>query len=142
MKAIFSRGVKMYKLSHKFIVDIINIIIIYRVPIQNYVLSSSSIWIQNPFEFVPPQYHAGRAWLAQLVSSLPSNHRVPSSIPGFAEIWIFVRPSFPPKPTQLSILPLHPSLLENLVILRTRANTIFTKKLIKILRNMIKSKFK
>ena len=45
-----------------------------------------------------------RAWLAQLVRSLPSNHKVPGSIPGFAEIWIFLRPSFPPKPTQLSIL--------------------------------------
>ena len=47
----------------------------------------------------------GRAWLAQLVRSLPSDHKVPSSIPGFAEIRIFVQPSFPPKPTQLSILP-------------------------------------
>ena len=44
------------------------------------------------------------AWLAQLVRSLPSNHKVPGSIPGFAEISIFVQPSFPPKPTQLSIL--------------------------------------
>ena len=45
----------------------------------------------------------GRAWLAQLVRSLPSNHKVPGSIPGFAEIRIFVQSSFPPKPTQLSI---------------------------------------
>ena len=44
------------------------------------------------------------AWLAQLVRSLPSDHKVPSSIPGFAEIRIFVQPSFPPKLTQLSIL--------------------------------------
>ena len=29
----------------------------------------------------------------------------PQFNPGSAEIWIFVRPSFPPKPTQLSILP-------------------------------------
>ena len=47
----------------------------------------------------------GRAWLAQLVRSLPSNHKVPGSIIGFAEIRIFVQLSFPPKPTQLSILP-------------------------------------
>ena len=47
----------------------------------------------------------GRAWLAQLVRSLPSSHKVPGSILGFAEIRIFVRPSFPPKLTQLSILP-------------------------------------
>ena len=46
----------------------------------------------------------GWAWLAQLVRSLPSNQKVPSSIPGFAEIRIFVQPSFPPKPTQLFIL--------------------------------------
>ena len=43
--------------------------------------------------------------LAQLVRSMPSDHKVPSSIPGSAEIRIFVQPSFPPKPTQLSILP-------------------------------------
>ena len=30
----------------------------------------------------------GRAWLAQLVRSLPFNHKVPSSIPGSAKIWI------------------------------------------------------
>ena len=47
----------------------------------------------------------GRAWLAQLVRSLPSDHKVPGSIPSFAEIRTFVQPSFPPKPTQLSILP-------------------------------------
>ena len=29
---------------------------------------------------------AGRAWLAQLVRSLPSEHKVPSSIPGTAKI--------------------------------------------------------
>ena len=53
------------------------------------------------------QYIAGvgRTWLAQLVRPLPSNHKVPGSIPGFAEIRIFVQPSFPPKPTQLSIFP-------------------------------------
>ena len=28
-----------------------------------------------------------REWLAQLVRSLPSDHKVPSSIPGSAEIW-------------------------------------------------------
>ena len=44
-------------------------------------------------------------WLAQLVRSLPSDHKVPGSIPGFAKIWIFVRPSFLPKLTQLSIFP-------------------------------------
>ena len=37
--------------------------------------------------------------------SLPSNHKVPGSIPGFSEIRIFVQSSFLPKPTQLSILP-------------------------------------
>ena len=47
----------------------------------------------------------GRAWFAQLVRSLLSSHRVPSSILDFAEIRIFVWPSFPPKLTQLSILP-------------------------------------
>ena len=48
-----------------------------------------------------------RAWLAQLVRSLPSDYEVPNinSIPSSAEILIFVRPSFPPKLTQLSILP-------------------------------------
>ena len=30
--------------------------------------------------------NCGRAWLAQLVRSLPSDHKLPSSIPGFAEI--------------------------------------------------------
>ena len=49
--------------------------------------------------------NVGRAWLAQFVRSLPSDHKVPGSIPGFAEIRIFVQPSFPPKQTQLSILP-------------------------------------
>ena len=48
---------------------------------------------------------ARQAWLAQLVRSVPSDHKVPGSIPGFAEIRIFLQPSFPPKPTQLSILP-------------------------------------
>mgnify|MGYP001792798921 CR=1 FL=1 len=33
------------------------------------------------------------------------DRKVPSSIPGSAEIWIFVRPYFPPKLTQLSFLP-------------------------------------
>ena len=42
----------------------------------------------------------GRVWLAQFVRSLPSDYKVPGSIPGFAEIRIFVQPSFPPKPTQ------------------------------------------
>ena len=39
----------------------------------------------------------GWAWLAQLVRYLPSSHKVPSSISGFAEIWIFVQPSFLPE---------------------------------------------
>ena len=47
----------------------------------------------------------GREWLTQLVRSLPSNQKVPSLIPGFAENRIFVRPSPPSKLTQLSILP-------------------------------------
>ena len=46
-----------------------------------------------------------REWLAQLVRNLPSNHKVPCSILGFAEIRIFVRPSSLLKLTQLSILP-------------------------------------
>ena len=50
--------------------------------------------------------YIGRAWLTQLGRSLPSDHKVdPLFNPGFAEIQIFVQPSFPPKPTQLSILP-------------------------------------
>ena len=32
--------------------------------------------------------------------------KVPGSILGSAEIWTFVRPTFPPKLTQLSIFPL------------------------------------
>ena len=36
--------------------------------------------------------------------SLSSDHKVPSSIPGSTNIWTFVRSSFPPKLTQLSIL--------------------------------------
>ena len=46
----------------------------------------------------------GRAWLAQLVRSLPSDDKVHGSIPGFAEIRIFVRPSFSPQQTRLSFL--------------------------------------
>ena len=49
-------------------------------------------------------FAVGREWLAQQVRSLPSDHKVPGSIPGFAEIRIFVQSSFPPKLTQLSIL--------------------------------------
>ena len=40
----------------------------------------------------------GQVWLAQLVRSLPSDNKVPGLIVGFAEIRIFVQPSFPPKP--------------------------------------------
>ena len=47
---------------------------------------------------------SGRAWLAQLVRSLLSDHKVSSSILSSAEIWIFVQPYFSPRPTQLSIL--------------------------------------
>ena len=42
-------------------------------------------------------FYSERAWLAQLVRSLPSDHKVPSSIPGSPEIWIFVWPSFHPS---------------------------------------------
>ena len=45
----------------------------------------------------------GRAWLAQLVRSLSSDHKVPSSIPALLRFETFVRPSFPPKLTELSI---------------------------------------
>ena len=38
------------------------------------------------FEFVINNIKHGRAWLAQLVRSLPSDHKVPSSILGTAEI--------------------------------------------------------
>ena len=41
----------------------------------------------------------------QLVRSPPSDHKLPSSIPGLAKIRTFVPPSFLPKLTQLSILP-------------------------------------
>ena len=59
-----------------------------------------------PFVFLGGRgWKKGRAWLVQLVRSLPSDHKVLGFIPGFAEIRIFVQPSFPPKPTQLSILP-------------------------------------
>ena len=43
--------------------------------------------------------------LAQWLRSLPPNPEVPGSIPGLVEGWIFGRPSFPLKFTQLSILP-------------------------------------
>ena len=39
---------------------------------------------------------------SQLVRSLPSSHKVPSSILGSVEIWILVRPSFLFQLTQLS----------------------------------------
>ena len=42
--------------------------------------------------------------MVSAIWSPPSDHKVLSLIPGFAKIWIFVRPSFPPKLTQLSIL--------------------------------------
>ena len=48
--------------------------------------------------------NAGMVNVDAVVRSLPSDHKVPGSIPGFAEIRIFVQPSFSPKPTQLSIL--------------------------------------
>ena len=44
-------------------------------------------------------------WLVLLVGFLPYSHKVPGLILGFAKIPIFVQPSFPPKLTQLSILP-------------------------------------
>ena len=46
-----------------------------------------------------------QVWLVQLIRSLTSSHKVPGSILSFAEIRIFVRLSFLPKLTQLSILP-------------------------------------
>ena len=33
-------------------------------------------------------FYLGQPWLVQLVTSLPSDNKVPCSIPGFAEIWI------------------------------------------------------
>ena len=71
-------------------------------------ISSSSNWnihytsIQNSFI---THFTCGRAWLAQLVRSTSSVHKVPSSIPGSAEIWTFVQLYFPPKLIQRSILP-------------------------------------
>ena len=44
------------------------------------------------------------AWLVQLVRALPSDIKVPRSIPSSAKILTFVLP-LPPKLTQLSILP-------------------------------------
>ena len=47
----------------------------------------------------------GRAWLAQLVRSLPSNQKVPGSIPTLPRFESLCDFFFLPKPTQLSILP-------------------------------------
>ena len=38
-----------------------------------------------PAYFDNPVFNKGRAWLAQLVRSLPSNHKVPGSILGSAK---------------------------------------------------------
>ena len=71
---------------------------------QTLLLVSNNLLRSRVVEHVKDKLKCKRAWLAQFERSLPSDYKVPGSIPGFAEIRIFVQLSFPPKPTQLSIL--------------------------------------
>ena len=53
--------------------------------------------LQSFFEQLKSGLSLARAWLEPFVRSLPSSHKVPCMIPGFANIQIFeVQPSFAP----------------------------------------------